>query len=389
MNVFKIDKYIAYYLGYLWADGNLYKSNIALEIVRTDYDQISDVIKKIGIKNIYYRHRKNSKRICKPSANIYISSVKISRILSLFDYRIKSNEQPTKILTKIPLELHRYFYLGLFDGDGSFSVKQKVVSFTYASTYTQKYDFIENLFKTLNIEIYNIYRYKKEKSRSSVITICNWWDLTKLIEYLYPNNYEFGLKRKYDKCVIIKSAKPQHMKRNIDKNLIKECINLNVIEMSKKLNCSIDHCYVLKREYYKSIGCSNDDIKKIYANERVKKLKSEKLTEQQILEIHNHIIVDGMMGTEIKKYFNLNSFKIHRFYETNYIQKIINEHYKTTINYDTIKSKLKYNKVFTLEELTEIKNSTYDDMIVKYNITERIYINIKKKKGNKYEILDY
>ena len=173
----------------------------------------------------------------------------------MFDFSEKSNLQPNKILNFIPNNLHSYFYLGLFDGDGCFYIKSNTMQFVYASTYNQNYTFIENLFNLLNIRKYAIKRsVSKKNHKSSCIRITNHDDISKLIYFLYQDNiYDIGLKRKYDKAQLILNNKPKNQHIRLDKNKILDNINLKVDEMSSILGCSIYHCYRLKREYLKTI----------------------------------------------------------------------------------------------------------------------------------------
>lgn len=76
--------------------------------------------------------------------------------------------------------------------------------FSIASSFSQDWCFVENLFKSLSIK-YSIRRRKQLQrgkiNGSSIIRISNRKDIRLLINYIYPNGYEFGLKRKFDKGI--------------------------------------------------------------------------------------------------------------------------------------------------------------------------------------------
>jgi len=181
---------------------------IGTTIKSTDFDNMYDIFCKSGVWSQYHRDR-----LSKQTGKIYKSSV-----ISFFgkhtynfllnnDYSIKSHTEPTKILNIIPKKYHSDFYRGYIDGDGSFSCyvgtngTTMSCKFNITSTYEQNWDFIEIIFKEINIESYNINRYDRIKNKSSIIGISNKWDIIKIGDYLYDSPIK--LERKYLKFLEI------------------------------------------------------------------------------------------------------------------------------------------------------------------------------------------
>lgn len=191
----------AYLLGLLWADGFLTRQHqTSIICLRDDLESIEHIFNKTGKWTKYYIQRLNRK----PALNFTTCNKDLVSFLKENDYHCKSEESADKILSIIPDELKRYWFLGLIDGDGCFYVgKTGAKQFSVASSYNQNWNYIINLFKKLDINIYKISRINKEKSKSSIIRMSNPKEIIKLINYIYPNGYEFGFKRKFDKAMLI------------------------------------------------------------------------------------------------------------------------------------------------------------------------------------------
>lgn len=250
------DKNFAYLLGYLWADGYIERNRVILEILEEDALTIIDDINKISFLKIvtYKRHRKNRK----PQMAIYFCNSKFyDDFLSKF-FIEKNKSAPTELLKELPKNLHRYFYLGLIDGDGCFylNIKNKIRQFIITSCYDQNWDHIKDLFRELNIEIFNENKIiNKHKNKSSIIRLNKYDEILKIYKYLYPNGYEIGLLRKFDKCQSIIDFKPIHNSNQskIDIIILKDKINdgLNIKELSVFYSCNWKKIYNL---------CKKNDI---------------------------------------------------------------------------------------------------------------------------------
>jgi intein/homing endonuclease len=114
---------VLYILGFIWADGNLYKDSINISIKQTDFDNISSIFNQVGNWGYHTRERQ-SKQTDKTyiTTKISINDKKLANFLLKNDFNIKSHTSPNKILSIIPNELKNHFYRGYIDGDGSFSL---------------------------------------------------------------------------------------------------------------------------------------------------------------------------------------------------------------------------------------------------------------------------
>jgi len=189
---------VAYILGLIWGDGSLYgKYQINLGCVKEDAEYFYTQFLKTGKWKIYQRtHEK-----WKDSSVIWTSNKIIMQKLLECDYKSKSFNSAIKILDHIPIELHRFFFIGLTDADGSFYYNRKTGhtnQFSIYSGYDQDWSYLENLYKKLNIT-YRISRIVHKKSKSSMIRITGYKNIQKYGEFLYSSYREdlIGLPRKY------------------------------------------------------------------------------------------------------------------------------------------------------------------------------------------------
>jgi hypothetical protein len=187
---------VAYFLGYFWADGcvKTTRNYVQMEISPEDYESLKNTLNKIGKWNIYYPMGKNS-------VVIQTSNYDIKQFLLKHDYGIKSGASADKILSKIPDELKHYWWRGYLDGDGHIGKVNYYVGFT--SGYDQDWLFVENLFKELKINKFNIRRLVLSVGRNSTISISRGEFVIKLLSYVYSNAScdNIGLPRKYKKFI--------------------------------------------------------------------------------------------------------------------------------------------------------------------------------------------
>lgn len=200
-----INEYSCYILGLLWADGSMCGNMVAIESIKEDIESLKNVFLDTGEWNIRYRTRKE----WKPQMCYHISNKEFSFFLKNNDYDKKSYISADKILQKIPDNLKKYWLRGYWDGDGCFyfNATNRTVQCTATSTYEQDWNFLENIYKILNIK-YSIRRVKNQRSSYSQIRITNRKDSLKLINYLYDFEDDLGFKRKKEKAnLILKNLK--------------------------------------------------------------------------------------------------------------------------------------------------------------------------------------
>ena len=278
-NVIKWCPEFAYYLGYLWADGHICRVSISLEINSNDANAILPHLSKIDFLklNLYNRHREG----CKPCTRINFTSAKLYDSFFSIYFNEKSLSSPDKLLEIIPDKLKRYFFLGLIDGDGCFYVSKngKTKQFEISSSYDQDWEYIINLFETINIKKFTIQKSETKNGNSSKIRVVNYNDIEKIYNYLYPSGYEIGLKRKYDKCKLIIDNKPRYTCNNefLEKEILIEKIDeLNDINLvSKYFNCSTkkiyNHCLkynITTNGFVRSIRLRNDEYMNIVESKK-------------------------------------------------------------------------------------------------------------------------
>lgn len=264
----KWSKEFVYYLGFLWADGNIRRTGIKLEIMKEDLmDILNDLLKIDFIKfNTYSRER----NVFKPSMSIYFCNAKLYDSFFSIYFKDKSSSSPDKLLEIIPENFIRYFFNGLIDGDGNFYVSEnlKIKQFNISSTFDQDWSYLESIFEKLNIKKYEIRKSENKKGKSSVIRISNYDDIFKLYKFIYPNEFEIGLRRKYEKCKIIINNKPNITINNsfIDKDELINKINelSDIRNVAHYFHCSYKKIYRYCKEY-------NIQSEGFYQNKRLNK----------------------------------------------------------------------------------------------------------------------
>jgi len=118
-NLFEnINQQKSYVLGFLWADGYIIKPRgyiIETTIKTTDFNNLYKIFEKIGDWKQYHRDRKSKQtgKIYKSSVIRYIGK-ETYNFLYEYDYKIKSDTQPLKILDFIPKKYHKDFFPWLY-----------------------------------------------------------------------------------------------------------------------------------------------------------------------------------------------------------------------------------------------------------------------------------
>lgn len=203
---------VAYILGFLWADGWLFTAtkkrrsmSVNIKIIKEDMDDVSDLFLKFVNWNVYQYLPKNRK----PVTQLNFSNEELYYFLINNDYLDKSGISADKILSKIPEDLHCYWFRGLCDGDANIDTTHITIS----SCYDQNWKYLEALANKLNME-FTIKRYVSQKTghKSSSFIIPKKTESLKFLKYIYKDNI-FGLKRKYDKFINMLSREFKFLKQ--------------------------------------------------------------------------------------------------------------------------------------------------------------------------------
>jgi hypothetical protein len=194
----------SYILGFIWADGcirNRAKNKeIVIRIAIDDARELYPVFKQTG--KWRFTVTKKVKQTWKDTGTIYAHNKKVVEFLCNNGYSPHSKESANEILDKIPKELHRFWFLGLIDGDGCwyFNHKKRNVKVSISSYYNQDWNFVENFYKELGID-YKISRVHTKYGSKSDIIVSRRRSILLLGEFLYQSRHSdsLGLKRKHGK----------------------------------------------------------------------------------------------------------------------------------------------------------------------------------------------
>lgn len=210
-------KEVAYFLGFLWADGSIYhrgyQYRIEIEIAKSDGVVLSELLSSIGHWNVQTRRRKVSKQ---PSMKFSCNNRFLYQFLYDTDYGYKSTKPPSKILDKIPTDVHHYFWRGYLDGDGCIYLTKKLgrvngIRVNFWGTYRQDWTALRTLCASMNINV-ALYKYDRiirgKHQRSSTIYILGSDGRKKLLDYIFQGE-PIGLTRKMMKYQCFRDGQPQ------------------------------------------------------------------------------------------------------------------------------------------------------------------------------------
>lgn len=208
----KPTKEFAYFLGFLWGDGYLNDCHtISCDILLEDAKNIHYLFVSFGFnkwkdteasdksdKNGRIVHRRRQRRY-------RLTDWTFEEFLTSMNYRTK-NLSPNKILDWLPKSLVRYWILGLFDADGCFYTNQKHRLFqcALAGPFDQEWTWLQTILNNLNISSKIKRTVWKTGYKGSVLRWTGQDNYRLFANYLYPDGYEFGLKRKYQKSLEMK-----------------------------------------------------------------------------------------------------------------------------------------------------------------------------------------
>jgi intein/homing endonuclease len=190
-----IDDVAAYLLGLIWADGHLHKKikndtvkyyALSISLKESDANYVDELLINTG---------KWTKTKYKNQIAFTCYNRILGEFLELHDYLSKSKTSPCKILSHIPIDLHKYFFLGYLDGDGCIYNKNKKITITFTSTYEQDWKFMEKLLQNMDIKYYIRRVIKNNTAKYSDLRIHKKDHCSKFLSYLY-DKHSLGFIRK-------------------------------------------------------------------------------------------------------------------------------------------------------------------------------------------------
>lgn len=178
----------AYWVGFICADGNIYRNGLHIHISIKDIEHLKKLITSMNADNNIVHHKDNT-------ITLSFNSEILTKDLE------KSNITPKKTFTcEFPILKERYishFIRGLFDGDGCIYIGERCKVWSiYTASEKMKNQLVENILKYTKI-ICRVYK----QGNGYTITFSKKQDILTIRDFLYKNATVF-LERKKDKMFI-------------------------------------------------------------------------------------------------------------------------------------------------------------------------------------------
>ena len=184
----------AYFLGLLFADGNVYaaRHRVQITLVNEDAYILQAFATAIGYTGKMYIDREKYSKLILPSKKMCADLTKLG---------CTPNKSLTlQFPTEVPDELMHHFIRGYFDGDGHISKDKKLKKPYYHINITSSLFFMETLKKILlenSIETGKLHKRYKDREHSAYTTYLPNKSAKKFVEYIYKDATLF-LTRKHN-----------------------------------------------------------------------------------------------------------------------------------------------------------------------------------------------
>jgi intein/homing endonuclease len=184
----------AYFLGLLFADGNVYTARYRVQITLANEDAyiLQAFATAIGYTGKMYIDREKYSKLILPSKKMCADLTKLG---------CTPNKSLTlQFPTEVPNELMHHFIRGYFDGDGHISKDKKLKNPYYHINITSSKSFMDTLKEILltnSVKTGTLYKRYKDREQSAYTTFVLNKSAKQFIEYIYKNASLF-LTRKHN-----------------------------------------------------------------------------------------------------------------------------------------------------------------------------------------------
>lgn len=212
-----VDPEVAYLLGFLWADGYLFKTvkgraRVGVECLSEDMKEIDHIFSFVGIWGTQHRHRKGRR----PQTVKNCSSHALFDFLENLGYSEKSGGSHEKILSSLPKELIPFWLRGYFDGDGNLYLFKDCVGgqVTFSSCYSQDWNALKDFLISKGFNVRIEHRKAKNGNKSGALRLVGYENIMRFLNYIYDPEPSIGLARKKKKYLELKSRVRKHIVRS-------------------------------------------------------------------------------------------------------------------------------------------------------------------------------
>lgn len=181
----------AYWLGFIMADGNVYRNRLSIELSSVDEEHLNKFIRDIGANNLEVKHRKNRK-------TSIVSIVSKELVEDLFKLGVVYNKTENAFMPKIKENLIPSFIRGYFDGNGYITKNVKKIQTVIVVGSSMLSESINQILSNFEFKIDDYSTYKKLVLYKKNLTLSFY-------DYLYSNANIF-LDRKMNRYLLLKRA---------------------------------------------------------------------------------------------------------------------------------------------------------------------------------------
>lgn len=192
------DKYKAYWLGYLTADGNINKGNNKCTLISKDYEVIDKFKKSISSDHKININRNLDNRTNSINVSYSIQITNQNFVNNLINIGVTNKKTDNMILPSMSDSLIPYFYAGLFDGDGSIGYRKAGNKLRVSLIATKELLlYLQNILLN-KFSVSETKLQKVTKNKQNVWKMFLYKDSLVFLQWIYSDNDFIYLTRKYN-----------------------------------------------------------------------------------------------------------------------------------------------------------------------------------------------